>query len=797
MFLSWRASRPRLREARNARDNRLEIVKALSHGQITRRDLLRWGIFTGAGLLAAKNGLSPFAQSAFGAVPTGTPPSPIPPDLKFTMPMPRLADQPRLPLSPSRIFDPITGREETDYTFLDPASKRPLPDLPSKRTSYHSHFNDPALRSRFTNPVTGLGPIEGRPPLRGEGDFFAHQRWDEFSPQVGYLLSVGQVKPNSTFHPGLPAQDANSIWSFGARVGTDRISSTGPDTGKPAGYYGHQTGGLVPPLLKIRYNEPVLCRIHNDLPVDRTLNAGFGRNEIATHCHNGHNGAESNGAANAFHFPGTFYDYHWSTALARHDWRGYSQPMDAGFKPDRATTPDGKGGLEPVQGDFREYQGTMWFHDHRFFFTAENVYKGNFGMINMYSGSDRGNEEINDGVNLMLPSGTGLDWGNTDYDVNLAISNPAFDQHGQLFFDIFDTDGFLGDVLAVNSAYYPFMEVHARRYRFRLLNASVSRFIKLAVVDQAGRPFPFHFIANDGNFVVKPILIPDGILDEQGSAERYDIVIDFAKAKARGATRLYLVNLLQQTNGRKPDGAVSIRQAMTGVETDPAVGPFLEFRIGNMAPDKSADFFDPAWGTLGSKVLTEQVPVQAAVRERTIEFVRSRGDSRNTPDGRCIPDCADIENFPWAIKINGQAAHSLNANRISALIPKSGEVEKWTLVNGGSGDHPIHLHLEEAITLDRGGALIPQTEKLVRKDVWRLRPSGRVSFQVRFGEFGGAYSLSCDNAVHGDFAMLLRYQLLSGPASGDPQKSITPTPIPSESGVSWKTPEILPEGNPV
>jgi FtsP/CotA-like multicopper oxidase with cupredoxin domain len=341
------------------------------------------------------------------------------------------------------------------------------------------------------------------------------------------------------------------------------------------------------------------------------------------------------------------------------------------------------------------------------------------------------------------------------------------------------------------------MEVAARRYRFRLLNASVSRFIKLAVVDQAGRPFPFHFIANDGNFVVKPILIPDGILDEQGSAERYDIVIDFAKAKARGAARLYLVNLLQQTNGRKPDGAVSIRQAMTGVEADPAVGPFLEFRIGNTAPDKSADFFDPAWGTLGSKVLTEQVPMQAAVRERTIEFVRSRGDSRNTPDGRCIPDCADIENFPWAIKINGQAAHSLNANRISALIPKSGEVEKWTLVGGGSGDHPIHLHFEEAITLDRGGALIPQTEKLVRKDVWRLRPSGRVSFQVRFGEFGGAYSLSCDNAVHGDFAMLLRYQLLSGPASGDPQKSITPTPIPSENGVSWKTPEILPEGNPV
>ena len=51
----------------------------------------------------------------------------------------------------------------------------------------------------------------------------------------------------------------------------------------------------------------------------------------------------------------------------------------------------------------------MWAHDHRFFFTAENVYKGNLGMVNYYSGPDRGNEELADGVNLRLPSGKLLD----------------------------------------------------------------------------------------------------------------------------------------------------------------------------------------------------------------------------------------------------------------------------------------------------------------------------------------------------------------------------------------------------
>src|SRR5690242_6466729 len=78
-YLPRNASRMRLREAQRARDNRAEIRKALSTGQVTRRELYKWGIFTATGMLALKNGLSPFAPSALadGTVPTGTPPSPL------------------------------------------------------------------------------------------------------------------------------------------------------------------------------------------------------------------------------------------------------------------------------------------------------------------------------------------------------------------------------------------------------------------------------------------------------------------------------------------------------------------------------------------------------------------------------------------------------------------------------------------------------------------------------------------------------------------------------------------------
>jgi FtsP/CotA-like multicopper oxidase with cupredoxin domain len=792
MYLSKNESKRRLKEAEDARANRLEIVKALSLGSVTKRDLFKWGLFTVTGGLLAKNGLSPFAQSAYAQVPTGTPPSPLFGAKKFTQPMHRQELQKPVPLIRQANGD---ASWQTSQAGIEP---------PAKNYSYHTDY-DASGRAAYRNPVTGIGPMEGRPP----GPFFAHQRWEEFYPKVGYLMSIGQCQPGTKFCNEMPEQNPNAVWSFGPRT-----------PGMLGARDGRRTGYGTPCLIKARYGEPVVTRIYNDLPVDRAANGGFGRNELSTHFHNAHNGAESDGACNAYHFPGTFYDYHWSIALARRDMPSVWLTSDQDHLR-KASGPDDGDGIVPVAGDFRELQGTLWLHDHRFFFTAENVHKGMFATCNFYSGPDRGSDKADrNNVNLRLPSGNRLAWGNIDFDVNLAISNPAMDKNGQLFFDIFDTDGFVGDMLLVNGSYYPYFEVLPRRYRFRILNASMSRFIKLALaVNKSlrfaqGTPVPFYFIANDGNFVVSPIQMTQ--LEEQGVAERYDIVIDFSAF--RPGDSLYFLNLLRQSDGRKPDGAVSIAKAIKGMD-DPCVGPILEFRVVYSvksvddpsttytadSPDPSVNLADSDWST-GRRTLTTQIPVVAPVRERVIEFGRfSDGDSRKNPENQCIPDCADTQVFPWSIRVNGQAAHTLNANRISALIPKPGEVEHWTLINGGGGwDHPIHLHFEEGVTIDRGAGAIGPAELLVRKDVWRLRPDGRVKFQVRFGEFGGAYVNHCHNTVHEDFAMLLRYQLLT-PPPGDPDFAKTGsrphyqptmTPLPSASGVTWKQPEILPEADP-
>jgi FtsP/CotA-like multicopper oxidase with cupredoxin domain len=777
MYISSKASRIRQREAQNARDNRAEIVRALSIGQITRRDLYRWGIFTVTGALALKNGLSPFAKSAFADVPTGTPRSPLNNAQKFSQRMPRLALQTPIPL--------VQSGSGLNAVANFPAA---LGERPAKRLSYHTDFTNfnnanpgyPNNGNPFLNPLSGRGPIEGRP----WGEVFAHQRWNEFFPKVGYVMSWGQIAPNSRFHPNFEAQNANSVWTYGT---------------------GRFVRGTLPPfLIKGRYGEPILTRIYNNTPLDREDNGGFGRNESQLHHHNAHNGAESDGAANTHHFPGTFYDYRWSTTLARRD------KINTLATDPKASGPDGNGGLVNVKGDFRELQGTLWAHDHRFFFTAENVYKGNLGMVNYYSGPDRGNEALDDGINKRLPSGRLLDWGNVDFDVNLIISDAAFAPDGQLFFDIFTTDGFLGDVPLVNFAYAPYMEVLPRKYRFRILNACMSRFLQLALARQNGNAVEFKFIANDGNFVVNPI--PLTTLDHQGIAERYDIVVDFSSANGfQIGNTVKLVNRLRmRDDGRGPEETLSLGQALQGDPEDPLIGPLLEFRIVDQVPSvdvpgvihhaNSQDLSQVPNG------LTVQIPPVTPVRTRLVEFGRSGDGTSRGPNGQCTPDCPEFAVFPWSIKVNGEDAHTMNANRISLLVPKPGEIEHWTYVNGGGGwDHPIHLHFEEGITLFRGQKTsgfngrdpIPATEKFVRKDVWRLRSTGdrSVTFQIQFGEYGGSYVNHCHNTVHEDFAMLQRVQLLTG-VPGSPQTAVTPTPNPTPDGVVFTNPEILPEGDP-
>ena len=662
-------------------------------------------------------------DAAADSVPTGLPASPTFGITKFSQPMPR--------------FDVLTRQP---VSSLVPA--------PTAQANTTQQAVDPALGG-------GFGPIEGRPP----GPIWAHQDFTRFPPKVAYDVTMEGAKVNNAYNPGVPASLNSGINP--ANPVRPTFHPGLPDQGPLAAW---TFNGTFPPKLVLgRYAEPILFREHNKLPVDPKANGGFGLHSISTHEHNGHHGAENDGFTGAFFFPNQFYDYHWPIVL------GGFRSINTGATDPKAATPDDTGGKVNIPGDWHETMSTHWFHDHMFSFTSQNVYKGMAAMFNIYSALDRGNEAINDGVNLQLPSGSAKSYGNLDYDVNIVLADKAWDANGQLAFNIFNFDGFLGDRMTVNLVDNPYFEVEARKYRFRILNGAVSRFFKLALSDGS----PMIQIANDGNLLPNPVVLTE--LDEQGIAERYDVVIDFSRY-AVGSTVSW-VNLTQQTNGKRPDKDLSLRDALAGNSADPVVGKFLEFRIvrAPASPDVSQV---PA--TLIPNPDLSAIPV---ARTRTFEF--GSGGTQTTTGSTAFVG-------PWGVKTDNQGA-MLDADygRITAA-PGYGSRETWVLKNGGGGwDHPIHIHFEEGQILDRNGDpnAVPAWEK-GRKDVYRLRPGGSLTITMQFRDWGGMFMEHCHNTVHEDNAMLMRWEIDNG---GAPFLRPLPTPISTPQGVTFVPPDdILP-----
>ena len=758
-------------------------------------------------------------------IPTGVPPSPLFGVLPFTQKMLRFEEFGTEPL-------PALGAIGTGMSFPPPYDYQSGPDAVALDTFLDQDIYPYPTKDANTsdlNPwqsyIEGyLGryldspPAEGRPP----GLFWSHQRYGEFYPQVytqtaqagarvnsglrndkqrhGYLsgeFGPGGLYHNTVgvsgfdgttegiqvqFHHGLPVQEQNTVFTF--------------------------DGTFPPKLMNVRYGEGILFRHYNALPIDPSANNGFGLHTITTHEHNGHTPAESDGYTNAFFFPGQYYDYRWPVQLAGYD----SINMDA--LDERAAFPCTVGetlsvkgviknclqgtesigtGTIQIPGNYRETMSTHWFHDHMLDFTAQNVYKGNAAMMNYYSAIDRGNEVIDDGVNLRFPSGTALDWGNRDYDVNLILAAKSWDSAGQLFFNVFNTDGFLGDRMLVNWIFKPTFDVRARRYRFRLLNAAVSRYFKFALVTETDEPVLFHMVANDGNIMEHAVPFADGILPTQGIGERYDIIVDFSRYAP--GTKIYMVNLLEHKNGRGPEEfAVPLTDVLSGAYNpviedgeweggDPVVGKFLEFAVVAMTPGATDPSMNPVnFEDGGQKMLRQPAFSEfelANATHRTFEFGRSGG----------------TDDKPWTIKTDGSLGLTMDPRRLSAAPDMNGandgsDVEIWHLSTGGGWSHPIHVHFEEGKVLSRDGETPPDWETGARKDVYRIGPevdsSREIEFAIRFREFSGTYMEHCHNTQHEDTAMLLRWDI-----ENPGQTVLLPTPLPTWEGVVYEDSNAL------
>ncbi|MEZ0064259.1 FtsP/CotA-like multicopper oxidase with cupredoxin domain [Streptacidiphilus sp. MAP12-20] len=324
----------------------------------------------------------------------------------------------------------------------------------------------------------------------------------------------------------------------------------------------------------------------------------------------------------------------------------------------------------------------LFYHDHAMDITAVNVMAGLLGNYLV-----RDTEE----AALDLPSGR--------YEIPLTITDVNFDTDdsgrltGVLLAKRLQATApsgatskllFLGPYTMVNGVVWPYLDVEARWYRFRTLNASNGRGYVLALVDEAtGAVIPnaLQVIGNDGGLLDKPVAVSELPIT---SAERYDVLIDFSKLRGK---RVKLVNVLPGVPAGVP---------VPGLMPYPDVMRFVvgskQVRDGFTLPQ-----------TLSSRFV--RVKAEDATRER---FVLTTVNADGMPElweltevaataSVKIPS-AGVVQFTDASGTTRTFQRSANRFEQEATIYTSpGAWEKWTFISdaayGAPILHPMHIHL--------------------------------------------------------------------------------------------------------
>jgi blue copper oxidase len=154
-----------------------------------------------------------------------------------------------------------------------------------------------------------------------------------------------------------------------------------------------------------------------------------------------------------------------------------------------------------------------WYHPHPHMHTGEQVF---FGLAGAFIVRDA--EE----TALALPGGA--------YEVPLIIRDASFDSGGNLKLGG-KSSGFIGTDPLVNATRYPYLSVDKAIYRFRILNGSNARVLRLAFSNNAS----FTLIGNDGGLLSSPVSVQQITM---APGERVDVLADFRQLSANASIML-------------------------------------------------------------------------------------------------------------------------------------------------------------------------------------------------------------------------------------------------------------------
>ncbi|GAA2236629.1 multicopper oxidase domain-containing protein [Streptomyces indiaensis] len=416
-----------------------------------------------------------------------------------------------------------------------------------------------------------------------------------------------------------------------------------------------------------------------------------------------------------------------------------------------------------------------WYHDHAMNITRWNVMAGLYGTYLV-----RDDEEDA----LRLPSGE------RELPLLLADRNLDTDEDGRLngrllhktvvVQDANPETGkpvsipFTGPYTTVNGRIWPYADVEAGWYRFRLVNASNARIYDLVLVDEENNPVPgvLHQIGSDGGLLPRPVPVDfDAALPTltAAPAERFDLLADFRGLAGR---TLRLVNKGRNQPPGVPDPAGDVPY--------PAV---LEFRIGELCEPDTFEL--PAVLSGSFRRLTHDIGHGHRLVVLTPPATKGAGGHPEIwemaevehPDGLQLP--AD-----GVIQVTGPDGTTRTYRRTARTFNDAlghtiaeGSHEQWSFLNLAPIVHPMHIHLADFQLLGRdaydvsgfdpavGGTRTPirhdagtdiplAPNERGWKDVFRVPGNQMLRVMGRFDGAHGRFMYHCHLLEHEDMGMM-------------------------------------------
>ncbi|KAK0389117.1 hypothetical protein NLU13_2692 [Sarocladium strictum] len=345
-----------------------------------------------------------------------------------------------------------------------------------------------------------------------------------------------------------------------------------------------------------------------------------------------------------------------------------------------------------------------WYHDHAMDHTAVNAY---FGQAGGYIIRDPAE------ASLGLPSGYG------EYEIPLILESKSYNPDGTLIPPGGSASGSsFTNLIHVNGKTWPYFKVEPRKYRFRLLDATLSRTFELFLSEEAGSErIPFQVISSDSGLLTEPVTTSTLSIS---MAERYDIVVDFAPLAGQNIT-------------------------LRNVAAASTVFAELNNIIRFVVDDEEVE--DPSSVPSTLRELPVTPPSDSTVSHE-FRFANTNGR--------------------WTINEVGFS----DPARVLANVPR-GTVEVWEFQHLGGPVHPIHVHLVDFRILSRTGGTrsVQAYEQKGLKDVVWLGPGDTIRIEAWYAPWDGLYMFHCHNMLHEDNEMMAAFNVTQLQDLGYPETS--------------------------